>query len=224
MIPDLTGVLAHDRTLPVAAPLAPLLPDGALTRGRTFACSGAAATSLSLSLAVEAVTAGGWLAVVDLPWVGIEAAAELGVALERLVRVDGGSWADTVAALVDGFELVVTRPPARTSAATVRKVQTRVQAREAVLVLVDEPTGRLAGAPVDVMLTTSRPTWHGVADGHGRLEVRRIEVESSGRRIPHPRRATLWLPGPTGALAAADQPELVTLVVENAHRDDQIAV
>src|SRR6187399_2591668 len=148
MISDLTGVLAHDRTLPVVAPLAPLLPDGALTRGRTFACSGVAATSLSLSLAVEAVTAGGWLAVVDLPWVGIEAAAELGVALERLVRVDGGSWAETVAALVD------------------------------------EPAGRLAGAPVDVMLTTSRPTWHGVADGHGRLEVRRIDVESSGRRIP----------------------------------------
>ena len=68
MIPDLTGVLAPDRTLPVVAPLAPLLPDGALTRGRTFACSGVAATSLSLSLAVEAVTAGGWLAVVDLPW------------------------------------------------------------------------------------------------------------------------------------------------------------
>src|SRR6478735_5093347 len=164
MIPDLTGVLAHDRTLPVVAPLAPLLPDGALTRGRTFACSGVAATSLSLSLAVEAVTAGGWLAVVDLPWVGIEAAAELGVALERLVRVDGGSWAETVAALVDGF------------------------------------------APVDVMLTTSRPTWHGVADGHGRLEVRRIDVESSGRRIPQPRRATLWLPGPTGALATATEP------------------
>ena len=93
------------------------------------------------------------------------------------------------------------------------------------LVLVDEPAGRLAGAPVDVMLTTSRPTWHGVADGHGRLEVRRIDVESSGRRIPQPRRATLWLPGPTGALAAAEQPDLVTLVArERAPWATMIAV
>ena len=56
MIPDLTGVLAPDRTLPVVAPLAPLLPDGALTRGRTFACSGVAATSLSLSLVIIAIS------------------------------------------------------------------------------------------------------------------------------------------------------------------------
>ena len=85
-----------------------------------------------------------------------------------------------------------------------RKVQTRVQAREAVLILVDEPAGRVAGAPADIVLTTSRPVWHGVADGHGRLEVRRVDIESSGRRIPKPRRAALWLPGPTGTVAAAE--------------------
>jgi hypothetical protein len=213
MLPDVATVLAHDRTLPVSGPLAPLLPDGALVRGRTYACRGVAATSLSLSLSVEAVAAGAWLVVVDLPWVGIEAAAELGVALERLVRVDGTSWADTVAALVDGFELVVTRPPARATASVVRKVQTRVQAREAVLILVDAP----AVTPVDVALITTRPGWHGVADGHGRLEVRRIDVESSGRRIPRPRRTTLWLPGPTGTVSTVvpsrrghrDEPEPV---------------
>ena len=49
-----------------------------------------AATSLALALAVEATAAGAWLAVVDVPWLGVEAAAELGVPLERLVRVDPG--------------------------------------------------------------------------------------------------------------------------------------
>ena len=34
--------------------------------------------------------AGAWLAVVDVPWLGVEAVAELGVPLERLVRVDPG--------------------------------------------------------------------------------------------------------------------------------------
>ena len=46
------------------------------------------ATSLALAVAAEATAAGAWLAVVDVPWLGVEAAAELGVPLERLVRVD----------------------------------------------------------------------------------------------------------------------------------------
>src|SRR4051795_8403730 len=111
--------LARQRTLPLADPLQPLFPDGALARGRTVACCGVAATSLAIALAAEATVAGAWLAVVDVPWLGVEAVAELGVPLERLVRVDpgeaagtgsyGGAWADLVAAVLDGFEVVVTR-------------------------------------------------------------------------------------------------------------------
>ena len=82
--------LARQRTLPVADPLQPLLPDGALARGRTVACGGPAATSLAIALAAEATAAGAWLAVVDVPWLGVEAVAELGVPLERLVRIDPG--------------------------------------------------------------------------------------------------------------------------------------
>ena len=192
--------------------------------GATFACSGVAATSLSLSLAVEAVTAGGWLAVVDLPWVGIEAAAELGVALERLVRVDGGSWAETVAALVDGFELVVTRPPARTSAATVRKVQTRVQARKRCSC---SSTSRPDASPAHRSTSCSPPPGPpGTASPTATVASRCAASMSSppGDGSPEPRRATPWLPGPTGALAATEQPDLVTLVLESAHQDDQIAV
>ena len=80
--------LARQRTLPVADPFVPLLPDGALARGRAVSCRGIAATSLAVALAAEATTAGAWLAVVDVPWLGVEAAAELGVPLERLVRVE----------------------------------------------------------------------------------------------------------------------------------------
>ena len=112
--------LARQRTLPVADPLIPLLPDGALPRGRAVACGGIAATSLAVALAAEATVAGAWLAVVDVPWLGVEAVAELGVPLERLVRVDpgradrhDGSWADLVAAVLDGFEVVITRVPQR---------------------------------------------------------------------------------------------------------------
>ena len=137
--------LARQRTLPVAEPLIPLLPEGGLVRGRAVSCRGVAATSLALALAVEATTSGAWVAVVDVPWLGVEAAAELGIPLERLVRIDPGAagWADLVAAALDGFEVVITRVPSRLDAGTLRRVQHRVQAREAVLLAVGQ-SGRRA--------------------------------------------------------------------------------
>ena len=193
--------LAGERTLPVAAPLAPLLPDGALVRGRTVACQGVAATSLALALTVEATSAGGWLAVVDIPWLGVEAAGELGIPLERLVRVDPGPerrqvWADLLAAVLDGFDLVVTRVPAGIGQGTLRRVRSRAQARGAVLITL----GASDGASADVMMHTATVTWEGIAAGHGHLRARRVGVESSGRRVPVPRRVDVWLPGPDGTL------------------------
>jgi len=198
--------LARQRTLPVADPLRPLLPEGGLVRGRAVACRGVAATSLTLALAAGATTAGAWLAVVDVPWLGVEAAAELGVPLERLVRVepptpgDATSWADLVAAVLDGFELVVTRVPRRVNAAVLRRVQSRIQAREAVLLVVGDP-GPLTA---DVALEASFPVWEGVDEGAGHLRGRRVTVVASGRRIPRSRRADLWLPGPGGVVAVVD--------------------
>ena len=196
--------LARQRTLPVADPLIPLLPDGGLTRGRAVACHGIAATSLAVALTAEATVAGAWLAVVDLPWLGVEAVAELGVPLERLVRVDpgDGSWADLIAAVLDGFELVVTRVPRRLNAATLRRVQARVQAREAVLITVGEPGPLVA----DITIEASTPVWEGVDQGWGHLRGRRVTVTSAGRRVPRPRRAELWLPGPDGTVATAEVP------------------
>jgi hypothetical protein len=203
--------LARQRTLPVADPLQPLFPDGALARGRTIACRGPAATSLAIALAAEATAAGAWLAVVDVPWLGVEAVAELGVPLERLVRVDpgapstgsfGAAWADLVAAVLDGFELVVTRVPRRLNAAVLRRVLARVQARESVLVAVGEP-GPLVP---DIALEASTPVWEGVADGWGHLCGRRVAVAATGRRVPRPRHAALWLPGPGGVVAAVEEP------------------
>lgn len=199
--------LARQRTLPVADPLIPLLPDGALPRGRAVTTRGIAAMSLAVALAAEATVAGAWLAVVDVPWLGVEAVAELGVPLERLVRVDpgersvqDGSWADLVAAALDGFEIVITRMPKRLNATVARRVQSRVQAREAVLITVGDPGPLLA----DITLEASSPVWEGVEHGWGHLRGRRVTVTSTGRRVPRPRHAQLWLPGPDGTVAAAD--------------------
>lgn len=198
--------LARQRTLPVAEPLLPLLPEGGLTRGRSVACRGVAATSLTLALTAAATQAGAWLAVVDVPWLGVEAAAELGVPLERLVRIapspsgDAGTWADVVAAALDGFEVVVTRVPRRINAGMLRRVQSRIQAREGVLLAIGDP-GPLG---VDVAMEAAPPVWEGVGHGEGHLRGRRVTVVASGRRIPRPRRAELWLPGPGGGVATLE--------------------
>src|SRR5687768_7876313 len=109
--------LAHDRYLPIDEAFTTLLPEPGLIRGRIVGCRGAAATSLALALASRATTAGSWLAVVGVAPIGIEAAGELGVAVDRLVSVDANGcrpdeWADRVAAAADGFELLLTMPPA----------------------------------------------------------------------------------------------------------------
>jgi hypothetical protein len=202
--------LARQRTLPVADPLQPLLPEGGLARGRTVACRGVAATSLTLALAATATEAGAWLAVVDVPWLGVEAAAELGVPLERLVRIEPAStdaavWADLAAAVLDGFELVVTRVPRRVGAGVLRRVRSRIQARDGVLLAIGDP-GPLSA---DVVMEASTPVWDGIEEGGaGHLRGRRVTVVSSGRRIPRPRHAELWLPGPGGTVAVAE-PRLV---------------
>ena len=100
--------------------------------------------------------------------------------------------------MLDGFEVVITRIPRRLGAAALRRVQARVKARDAVLVVLGEP-GALAA---DVVMESSAPVWEGVEQGWGRLRGRRITVEASGRRVPRPRRIDLWLPGPAGGVAA----------------------
>jgi hypothetical protein len=202
--------LARERLLPVTDPLAALLPDGGLVRGQVVATRGVAAVSLALGLVVDAVVAGSWLAIVDLPAIGTEAAEELGIPLERVVRVDPGprgrdrstTWAELMAAVVDGFEVVVTRIPPQVPAGLARRVCQRVQAKAAVLVVVGSP----AVVSPAIELHATHPRWDGVEAGAGYLRGRRVTVTATGRRAPRPRRTELWLPGPDGRIAAVLDP------------------
>ncbi len=199
--------LAHDRYLPVDEALATLLPDPGLVRGRIVGCGGAAATSLALALASRATTAGSWLAVVGMAPIGIEAAGELGVAVDRLVSIDAdrsqpGEWADRVAAAADGFELILTMPPVgppSRAERVIRKVRQRIQARGAVLLAVCPGGGSSrSGIGADVVLEATAGEWEGLGHGHGYLRRRRVVVRASGRRVPRPVEHQLWLPGITG--------------------------
>jgi hypothetical protein len=187
--------LAHERTLPISDELADLLPDDGLVRGRVLACTGPAATSLALALVAPAVAAGSWMALIDAPTIGLDAASELGVPLERLVRVASSDWTGTLVAALDGFDVVVTSVPRgalRRSAVTM--LSSRIRQRGAVVVVMGSP-GELA---CDGVLETSEAVWDGLGSGHGRLRRRRVEVRASGRRIPNARCRAVMLPGSDG--------------------------
>ena len=184
--------LAHERTLPVADAFSELV--GGLVRGRTLACQGSAATSTALALVAPAMGAGAWMAVIDVPAIGLDAARELGVPLERVVAVASGAdparWPDVVAAAADGFDILLVRVPADVSVVSMRKLGTRLRQRDVVTVVLGDPG--LMGC--DGILHTEAPTWTGLGDGHGHLRTRDVAVLASGRRLPGGRRCQLALP------------------------------
>src|SRR5439155_19199291 len=106
-------VLARDRSVPLADPLRDLVPSGAVARGsvlRVTGRPGAGATTVAFELAAACTALGEWAASIDLDTtLGVLAAAEAGVALERFAvvrRPPPARWAAGVAALLDGVSLV----------------------------------------------------------------------------------------------------------------------
>jgi hypothetical protein len=179
--------LAGDKTLPVVGPLQPLLPDGGLRRGSTVSVSGS--VSLALLLAAGPSAAGSWTAAVGLPVLGGVAAAEAGIALERLALVPrpGEQWATVVAALLDALDVVLVRPPHRLRHADARRLAARARERGSVLV----PLSRWEGA--DMVLSVRSARWHGVGQGDGHLQGCRMEVVATGRRAGgREKTAVLW--------------------------------
>jgi hypothetical protein len=196
--------LGSQRLLPVRPELQPLLPGGGLRRGSTIGIttSGPAATSLLLALLAEASRRGSWCAVVGLPTLGVAAAAEVGIALDRfaLVPTPGPDWPTVVAALLDGFDIVVTTPPGGAIAPVVAsRLAARARQRGGVLV----PYGPWPA--VDLALDAVDPVWHGIEAGRGRLRGRQLTVTARGRGAASAPRVThLWLPLPTGALPVVE--------------------
>ena len=189
--------LARERKLPVAEPFTELFVEGGLVRGRTISCQGPAATSAALALIAPAIAAGAWLAVVDLPTIGLDAASELGVPLERIVAIDTcresgdpSKWVDVVAAAADGFDVLLIRVPDDLPLGAVRKLAVRLRRREVVTVVLGDP----GALDCDGTLRTEAPHWSGLGDGHGHLRSRQVVVAATGRRLPGQRQCRLATP------------------------------
>jgi len=183
-------VAAGDRRLPVGGPIGALLPAGGVQRGSTIAVGGtpgSGSTTVALTLAAAATSAGEWAAIVDPAGssgrgtIGARAAAEVGVELDRLAVVRCASadrWGAVVAALLDGITLVVAAVPPRLRFGDARRLVGRARERSAVLVA-------LGDWPVEaaVRVHTGPGVWRGLGAGSGLLEARdlNVGVEAKGR-------------------------------------------
>lgn len=213
--------LAREHTLPVVDALGSLFVDGALTRGSAVGVSGVGATSLGLALAVGASRAGAWVAVVGLADLGLAAAFEAGISLERLALVEApspGRWAEVIAALVDGIDVVIVDGRAPLTASEGRRLAARVRERGSVLIPVtqgSQPTRRRPGAwSVDLTLEVRSGRWEGLGQGHGHLQGRVVRAESGGRgKASRMRSCELWLPSADGSTTVRVEPEREATVV-----------
>ncbi len=216
---DSTGPLAELSraavpALPVHPGLAPVLPDG-LRRGSTVAVTNS--VSLLLALVGETSARGGWVALVGMPAISADAAAEAGIELSRLAVIDPGhagwapaSWTTAVGALLDAVDLVVARPGAAGGYGSVagsaagrraggvsdgdaRRLNARARGKDAVLVLFGQQAQHWPA--VEVELSARHTRWDGIGEGYGRLTGRRLSVSASGKgRSARPRTTDLRLP------------------------------
>lgn len=228
--------LARERLVPVHESLRPLFPDGGLVRGRVHACSGSGGTTMAMAMARDAVVSGAWMAVVDVDTFGVDAASELGVALERVVRVDTGGdghtaddadavdradpavdpgrrWLEVMAAAVDGFDIVLaTVPTAWRTPEGARRASGGLRSLVARLqqrgsvVILTGPTGSV---PVDVSVRANS-TWEGLGHGHGVISSRQLRARSTGRRQPNPASCELELVAAGHRLELRAVPEVGT--------------
>jgi hypothetical protein len=190
---------SHD-VLPVLPALRELLPAGGLPRGSVVAVG--RWSLLCLALAAGASAAGAWCAVAGLPQLGVVAAADAGLDLDRMLLIaePGTLWPQVVASLLDGCELVLLRPPAQPSAQVRRRLEATVRRFGGVLVVAGEWDG------AQTRMLVARQEWAGIGAGHGRLRARRVQVVADGRGAAAQSRAQwLWLPGPDGSVTVADE-------------------
>ncbi|WP_407318017.1 hypothetical protein UQW22_15695 [Isoptericola halotolerans] len=161
-------------TRPVHPALVPLLPGG-LPNGGVLTVQGS--TSLLLALLATTSRDGAWVAFVGAPAVGMLAAADVGISLERTAVVPdpGPDGPAVLAALLDGMDVLVVGPRAALAAADRRRLAARTRQRDAVLVT----TERWPGA--HVVLDARGGAWSGADAGAGWLRRRTLSVLRTGR-------------------------------------------
>lgn len=162
-------------SVPVHPALVGLFPRG-LRAGAAYTLHGS--MSAALALLAGPSMAGSWCGVVAVPDLGVEAAAEWGVQLDRLAlvpQVSVADWTSVVASLVEVSALVVATPPEHVSPGEVSRLLARLRTSGSTLVVLGH-WPRAAAA-----LTGRIVRWEGLYDGHGHLSAGTLRFEVTER-------------------------------------------
>ncbi len=217
------ATLAHERTLPVRDGLANVVPGGVLQRGSTLAVHGNGATTFGLALLSEAAQRGSFLAIVAPSSFNLAACADAGVPLRRVVQFDLGERTarpQMIAAILDGFDLVLLADRHRFSARDARQLVARNRERGSVLVRCQQPPWAEAA---DLRFDLADPAWSGLGQGSGHLQSRQIVVQASGRRHGASRRHQVWLPAVDGEIESVVSPHTASITPIGQASEDRFA-
>ncbi|MEV7528168.1 hypothetical protein [Agrococcus sediminis] len=153
--------------------------------------------SLALACLGAAMPAGAWGAIVGMPDLGVEAARDLGVPIERIALVPhpGRAWFDVVASLAEAMPVVLAASPGRVTHTDAARIAARLRQASSTL-LVAGPWPNAA-----TVVRSLRAEWEGLADGDGRIAGGSLLVEASSGGAPRLARI------PIGGGFTAPEPE-----------------
>ena len=205
--------------LPVPPALTSVIPHGVLRRGSTVAVTGS--LSLLLHLAASLTGEGAWTALVAQPDLGLAAAVDAGIDPARCVVVShpGPDAPDVLAALIDGFDVVVVGECTALRERDRRSLSTRVRHRGATLL----STVTWPGA--DVVLDVTQRLSQGLNGGGGHLQAEHLHVTGHSRGMAPGARVMLQISGENGVefpqnsrtrLASIDQTTTTNLTTARA--------
>lgn|GEM_PF-446296 len=187
--------------IPVPPPLEPILPEGGLQVGTTYALS--PSPGLIGALLAGASGTGAWCAAVGMPTLGVEALAGHGVELERLLLVPapGSRWLSVVSALSEVIPLIAIRPSSPVHDAELSRLSARLRDRGCTLLVIPAASGASTVWPQsEGSIRVHDPRWQGLGSGWGALQECEVTVTARTRRSPAPQSVRVLLPGIHGRM------------------------
>lgn len=178
--------------------------DEVVRRLRSGAAHSIESRGLALACMGAAMPPGAWGAIVGMPDLGIEAARDLGVPIDRVALVPhpGRSWLDVVASLAEAMPVVLAASPGSVSPTDAARLAARLRQASSTL-LVAGPWPNAA-----TVVRSVRAEWQGLADGDGRIAAGGLIVEVASGGAPS--RACIPIAGDGATSAPHDSdPELL---------------
>ncbi len=173
-INQMQGSRLGSRRLPTIPSLGRILPGGALLAGAAYSVENS--TTLAMALLAGPSGSGAWCSVIGIPDFNVEAAANLGIDLDRLILIPhlDGQWLAVTAAMVDVVSIILTIAPATITGSDAARLRARLRQRGAALITIG------AWPQSEAVLSVSENTWGGLGTGSGHLQTRRLKVTAKG--------------------------------------------